>query len=650
MVSVYTYNKELDCCGGGEVKVRRVILRDLDDAIPSGLIRHSRITSEKIADYKALSLRNGNTRQYDINVTTKAGFIRSGSTLGQAAQALGSMAMPGNSSRFRSPLRSAGWRAITPGMPGGRGIRGRNRASRCPEGYQYGGRFTDNELSTCGAKLFGIPSLLGAIIGEIRNLADGRVGENDGVRGRVIEAGDQGPDVLQRRRPQIPRVGNDNRKAKAANTSKVIEAMAGTEAGTARMVRRDGFQLEPVVSPAVLRTIPDNRDMEGATYLMSLRSIADLGNEELGLLSNTGITNITYVLSDGSSLSIQKVRALTVGERRKLGRTVNAAMKKDNSKDPVARLKYVSEETGDGIAFKQNLKNKKTPIAKAIKAKPSKSATQKATTPIGELIGSVDAAVAHINDGGSLADIDPMILQEVLKTANAFKKAKGGLLLTGDNGKYVSKTPTSDYEHLAVAIAGQIQNHLGLKTPEVAFVGEGGKRRQYLLGTPEGTIRGGSIDRDKTINDLTPKEVAAMLITDLATATPDRETSNAPIVNGTPVPTLSPSGLTDLDKIRIADRTKESIKKMHPSTSANIYNAYYAELRESQRKAFRVQLMALVKQARSFNFTKYRKRLLRDGEFSENEKIHFNIVQTIVTARIRTISASVDALLEILGS
>ena len=52
---------------------------------------------------------------------------------------------------------------------------------------------------------------------------------------------------------------------------------------------------------------------------------------------------------------------LTVGERRKLGRTVNTANSIDVSLDPTARLKYVANETGDGIKYTENFPNIKNP-------------------------------------------------------------------------------------------------------------------------------------------------------------------------------------------------------------------------------------------------------------------------------------------------
>jgi hypothetical protein len=68
---------------------------------------------QSVIDYKALAKRSGLMRKYDV----KVGIIGSNSTIGQAAQAIGSMAIPGNLSPLRSPVRSAGWSALTPGKP-----------------------------------------------------------------------------------------------------------------------------------------------------------------------------------------------------------------------------------------------------------------------------------------------------------------------------------------------------------------------------------------------------------------------------------------------------------------------------------------------------------------------------------------------------
>ena len=644
MPTSYTYIKDLDCCGGGEVMIQRTILRELDDDIPSGLIRYSRASTEAVGEYKALSRRNGNTRQYDINITTKAGLVRTGSTLGQAAQAVGSILMPGNISRVRSPIRSAGWRAITPGLPGGgRGIRRRNRAARCPEGYQYGGRFTDNRLSTCGAKLFDIPSILGLAISDLQRLARGQVG----IQGRVIKPGPGGEDLVRSRAPQIPRVGNENRQRRIEQTGKIIEAMGKPNIDATRMVRQDGFALEPVVSAAVLRTIPDNRDMEGATYLMSLKATADLGGEELGLLSNTGVRNVTYVMPDGSTLSVEKVRNLTVGERRKLGRTVNAAIKTNNSKDPAARLKFLSEETGDGISYTENLVTKDRSISAILKAGRKPGTPERAPAP-GKKIGNVDDAVAHINQGRPLSGIKPSILQEALKRANVFKRRSGGILETSGGGEHVIQSASNDFEHINMSVNSEIQKHLGMSAPGIAFVGKGGKRRRYIADTPGGTVRGATVNRNRVFADHSPADVARMLMADLITGTDDRQPSGVTSVGETLVPTVIPSGLTDLDEIKITRRGKERVAAMQPLAAAGMYSAYYRELREDQQRMFQRQILQLVERARAFNFTKFRDRLYADSELSEVEKTHLNIVKRIVESRVKRLVDSRDGIIKLL--
>ena len=77
-----------------------------------------------------------------------------------------------------------------------------------------------------------------------------------------------------------------------------------------------------------------------------------------------------------------------------------------------------------------------------------------------------------------------------------------------------------------------------------------------------------------------------------------------------------------------------------------MYNSYYRELREAQRRTFQAELQRLMERAQEFNFTDYRNNLYRDGELSGAEKTHLNIVQKIVESRIEALTRSRDALLE----
>jgi hypothetical protein len=628
---------------------------------------------QNLIDYKALAKRSGLTRKYSV----KVGILGTHSTIGQAAQSAISAATPGNLSPIRSPIRSGLWGALTPGkprIPGGTG--GANRASRCPEGYQYGGRFTDSRFSTCGAKLFDIPSAIGLAIGALRRLARGVRAVNAAASTPIT--GEKPPESLvQSRKPQIPRVGNPNPAARAAAAKNIVSQIGQADAPVVRMVRKDGFALEPVVSAQVLRAIPDNRDMEGADYILSVQELPQLGGQELGLLSNTGVTKLTYVLPGGSTLSLEKKRQLTVGERRKLGRTVNAASKIDISNDPTARLKEVVAQTGDGIGYSENFLNIKNPnevvskggksvprwadefFGKGRKAKPAANAERAtdSSSAVGKNITSVDAAVDQIISGRPLSEIDPMILQQALTKANVFKRQKldqrREMLETPNGNKYMLYSSSGKYEHLGQKLASDIQQHLGLESPDVFFVGEGDKRK-YIVEDPSSLIRGFQVDRRRKFSDYKPEDVAKMLVSDWLTDQRERDPGSiVPVSNGTdtkPVVTNNfTSGLADLDQVSIVERQKLTLSQFMDPKRAETYSQYFQNLQQQQRFAFRREIDALLLRARQFNFTQFKNRLYSDGRLTDAEKAHLNIVGRILEIRIQNYAGSRENLMEILG-
>lgn len=653
---------------------RRVTLLSTKTARKVNPVITMRLNGEQnLIDYKALAKRSGLTRKYSV----KAGILGTHSTIGQAAQSAISAATPGNLSPIRSPIRSGLWGALTPGkprIPGGTG--GANRASRCPEGYQYGGRFTDSRLSTCGAKLFGIPSAIGLAIGALRRIARGAraiAGDSTPI------TGDTPPEsIVQSRRPQIPRVGNPNPAARAAAAKNIVSQIGQTNAPVVRMVRKDGFALEPVVPAQVLRAIPDNRDMEGADYILSVQDLPQLGGQELGLLSNTGVTKLTYVLPGGSTLSLEKKRQLTVGERRKLGRTVNAASKIDISNDPAARLKEVVAQTGDGIGYSENFLNIKNPneivskpggkstarwvdeiFGKGKKAKPVVNADRASdsSSKLGKNITSVDAAVDQIMSGKPLSEIDPMILQQALSRANVFKRQKldqrRELLETPNGNKYMLHSSAGKYEHIGQKFASDMQQHLGLESPDVFFVGDGEKRK-YIVEDTSSLIRGFQVDRRRQFSDYKPEDVAKILISDWLTDQRMRDPGSiVPVSNGTdtkPVLTNNfTSGLTDLDEVSIVERQKMTLSQFASSPANEKYGTYFQELQQQQKFAFRREIDALLLRARQFNFTQFKNRLYSDGRLSDAEKAHLNIIGRILELRIQNYASSRENLMEILG-
>jgi hypothetical protein len=673
-----------ECCGSKNITATRIVLVGTMRSKSRSLFRvRTKSKDLNLIDFKALAQRAGFNKKYSV----KVGIYETHSPIGQTIESIGSMNLPGNPSPLRSPVRSAGFRTITPGKPNiPVNLPGsvkpnvvRNREYRCPEGYQFGGRFTDNRMSTCGVQLFDIPSPLGLAIGVIRRLARGSNMSPQQAESRIITGNIPGGSTIDSRRPVIPRVSVSNPKVATEAANKLITDLGKTDKLTARMVRRDGFVLEPVVSAQVLRAIPDNRDMEGAHYLMSVASPDQFGGQELGMLSNTGVTKLSYVIPGGSTISLEKRRPLTVGERRKLGRTVNSVEKISIENDPTARLKEVANETGDGLAYTESFPNipnanelvskpGKKPVAKWVdvafgKGKKAKlieegTANNSIKKEVGGKISNIDDAIAHLDKGGSLAEIDPLIIQQVLTKQSIIKLQKldnKKSIATLPNGnKYTVYSPSNKFEHLSQSFAANVQHAMGLETPDVVFIGQGDARK-YAVEDISSAMRGYKVDMSKTIKDFSPVDVARIMVSDWLTDQRDRGPAGIiPISNGSDIrPVLvnnTSSGLIALDKIEITNRSKMQIEDMYTASRVSVLKDYYLTLQENQKYAFKKEVDALLKKAREFNFTNFKTQVYNDGHLSDAEKIQIDIMQRILNQRVTFLTQSKEMLLRVLGN
>ena len=509
-------------------------------------------------------------------------------------------------------------------MRGG-SVPGQNRGYRCPEGYQYGGRFTDSRLSTCGVKLFDIPSLLGLALSAIRKISS----NPSRTSGTPITGLDGPGDIISSRTPQIPKVGSlsiVSRKSSVDNLVKEIGKFnRKSNSKIRRMVRRDGFVLEPVVPIKVLRAIPDNRDMEGASMLMTALSPKDIGGEELGLLSNTGVGSLIYVLPGGSTYRLEKARLLTVGERRKLGRVVNASMIINNRKNLKNTIQNVDERSS-------------LPVTKK-----------------GQLITSLDAAISHVSGGGSLSKIDPTILAQLLSSQDIVRRQKLAnnieFVAIGDKRYFLFNSPNK-YQHLAEKFASSVQQNLGLESPEVFFVGGPGDKRKYLREDVEMAIAGGKFSPDVNFVDLDPSDVARMFIADFLTDQRERPSSSVyPVKIGDEARAVlaenTTSGLIDLSKIQITKRMQMRIDQFYSDGLTPEYSKYYQNLKAEQRLAFMKTIALLIKRARGFNSNKFAEDNSNYG-LSTGEKIHLNIVDKLFDARLSSLSEHKDKIVEVL--
>lgn len=660
VASITKLSQKSLCCPDSEIQKTRVVFIH-EKTSPQNVMRSYGATRQEIISFKALIKRGGRGREFEVK---RIGIVSSNSPVLQGIQAVGSVATPGNFSAIRSPIRSAISRTLTPGVPGMMGRESwRDGVARCPEGYQYGGRFTDNQFSTCGQKLFALPGPLGAAISLIRRVGRALNPPTAEVSSTVLGPGQQPGNIVQSRAPQIPKVTMSNPQRNLAEVKKLVKPLGAVDQPSARMVRRDGFVLEPVVPPSVLRTIPDNRDMDGATYLMSVSGPDLIGKDELGLLSNTGIVSLKYVLPGGSVLTLEKRRQLTVGERRKLGRTVNAAMEADNSKDPSARLKMVATETGDGIGYSESFvgisrpneidnEGKQRWATMAFRKRATRRVEDEApteptrepetTAPIGKDITTLAAAVAHIQRGGSLSDISPNILQQALGKVSEIKRDKinnAQTMLTMPNGdKYIEKTSASNYEALAQRFATEIQRHLGLESPNVSFIGTGDKRN-YLVEDAMTSLKGAKVDTEASFGSAPWQEVMRLMVSDLLADMSNRNSGSVEIADYNGARKLIPvsndgAGLTDLSKISIRERTDAALRDLLSPSESQLYIQYFKQLKAAQR-AQQLQFIAtLIQRARAFNFTNFKSRLYTDGKLTSGEKIHLNILETLYATRL----------------
>lgn len=662
------------CCEKETVFVARVRLFDSSRISPEP-IRSSFASSQNVVDFKALSMRNGLVKRLSRSRNTISDIqTKQSSALRTVSRSAARIAIPGDIDPLRSPVRSAIYRTITPGLPGG-GLSAPmkpNRGYRCPEGYQYGGRFTDSRLSTCGAKLFDIPSPLGLALAALRRAARG-IKPGEPITGRPLGAGEMPGSIIDSRKPQIPKVSNPNPNAVSQQVGQLIRDISQHGAKVSRMVRKDGFVLEPVVAPKVLRAIPDNRDMEGATYLLSAFGSPDIGNDELGMLSNTGVKSVVYVLPSGSTLTIEKRRPLTVGERRKLGKTVTQAMAQDNSRDPSARLKYLANEMGDGIGYSEEFVNLKNPneivkgrqkwateafkprkgTVKIEESRPSRETVS--TAAAGKKIKSVDEAIDAIANGAPLSRVDASIMSQVLARSRVIQRNKINAeqsLITIGSEKYLEYLKPDKFQHLGERFASDLQEHLGLASPDILMADKPGEKRRYLRQDVEAAIPGAKFNPNRTLKDFRPQDVARMMISDLLSDQRERPLSSVyalDTVEG-PIPVLAQnttSGLTDLSEVQITKRMKLSISQFYEESNQINYSEYYKNLKIEQQIQYRNFIDQLLRRARSFKMKDLISRLSIDG-LTDGEKSHLNIINTIYEARVKILDSQKKTLIEML--
>jgi hypothetical protein len=313
-------------------------------------------------------------------------------------------------------------------------------------------------------------------------------------------------------------------------------------------------------------------------------------------------------------------------------------------------LKFVSDETGQGIAYREKLSDGKS-IQQILKGGGKAPAAQEEVVEEAAEVTSIAEAAKIIRDGGPLSSISPSILAEALTKANLFQRNKD-TYATNRAGTYKMQSSKGSGDHLSAGLASEIQSHLGLKSPDIAAVGKGDKKK-YLSEVAESAASGFSVDKTSKFNDLPTSQVAALMVSDILADIPARTTNSVAIMKkGDEIaafPDIAKSELIDLSDIKVRERTSARIREFASVSGDGLYTKYYRELKDDQRRLLQQQIDELIEKAREFNFTKYRERLYRDGELSKAEKVHLNIIQKIVANRVDVLRQSRDQLMSVLG-
>jgi hypothetical protein len=633
--------------------------------------------SPSLVSFKALLRRSSNF--YSV----KVGVFGSQGRIGQGIQAVGTGVIPGDTSGLRSPIRSGVFTALTPGglLPsGGVSASRESRGYRCPEGFQYGGRFTDNRFSTCGQMLFDIFPL-GAALGQLLKpikaplTAAGTGGSVSPIPG--LSAQDQ--QIVISRAAQIPKIGAENPAKKKLALDSARTALGTAEDGVTLLVRRDGFALRPVVPTSILRTVPDNRNMEGATFLVSAKSSKSLGGEELGMLSNTGISELNYLGNSGTMLSLRKTRPLTVGERRRLGRLVAKVAGTESETDPAIKLRQVAENSNGAIEYREDFGSINDPndiisvvvggskkqirrwvyenfVRQNTRKKPAAVLEETPTTePVaGNKITSLSQAIKHLDTGGDPSKILASILPQALQRARGYslRQEPRGAKLHSRRGSYKVRefSAQNDFEHLNAKVTSDIQRLMGLNPEPVIFEG-GGRRQPYF--SYEKLDADFSITAADNLDNLDPAQILALAMSDFILDNRSHTASTTRIVTikGKKYIRSADNSLTllaGISKSKNPSRMRMFADEAMNASAREMYRKYFAELTEQQRRLVLMQLDRILSRLTEFSWDEYLQRLNIDGKLSTSEKTHLNIVRSIIDTRVKALKASKKSFADLL--
>ena len=117
------------------------------------------------------------------------------------------------------------------------------------------------------------------------------------------------------------------------------------------MIRRDGVILRPVVPSSVLRSFSENPDMEDGAMIRAIQLPADIGADDLALLGGPSMSKIAFVAPNGVTVSIERSRPFTIGEKRKFPRMINSLAESSNKDNIIKNIEDFAKNSDGAFKF-----------------------------------------------------------------------------------------------------------------------------------------------------------------------------------------------------------------------------------------------------------------------------------------------------------
>ena len=609
-------------------------------------------------------------------IQQKAGLVRSNSRIGRAAQAVGSVIVPGDMSRVRSPIRSTISRALTPGGGGGLPgrIGGQRVVTRCPPGYEHGGRFSNRTFTNCGMQLFEA-----IIMAAEAATGDGGNGGKLGIAGtpapsilrgvRVTAGKYTGEAINIARAADVPRMAKPSAKNRDQAIASVVGAASSAEGPFIRMVRADGVTFSPVSDIARIAKQRNNPDMKGATWVTALNSPKSIGGQELALFG-AGITSIRYAIPGSGEIRLDATKPIGQARASALMRKLATARAKTDENGSAIR-EMVRQSAGD-LVYSESFPNIDKPNELVVIAKGKERMTMPrwvyeawySDKSSGKDKSSgwtvIDTVVNSSSQEAIGKDIKAEATAESLAALPSFERGKALALgkstdigigrtsvAMNDGTTWIVHGENAD-SHIGIVVGNDIAKSLGIHAPDSYLFGESNARRAVV--ESPGEMTGVKMSKDDVISDIPGEQLARIAIVDYLTNNQGRTPATVIPAKGKGSDVISmSSGRNVLSGVG-------GVKK----PSQNDFASYLKQDGSSKWLAEKVAAMEKVKekvaamyeqmlqQAEQFDWDSYIDRLAIAG-LTEGEKNHLGTMKDLYAIRVRQMKSSRKSFLSVLG-